>query len=65
MQRHNNLEFAIDGYGNIKSRRKNGKRAKKPHPLADKIVERKEGDVIIKVCPTQGAYGYWPQGTAR
>jgi hypothetical protein len=61
-QRHNNLKFFIDGYGNITSRRKNGNRKKKPHPLEDKVVVREDG---VKVCPPMMAYGVWPQGSAK
>lgn len=60
-----NLTFTRNDDGTISRWRKNGSRKKKPHPLADKIVERKEGGATIKVCPTQGAWGYWPQGSAK
>lgn len=60
-----NLVFTRNDDGTISRWRKNGNRKKKPHPLADKIVERVENGVTIKVCPTQGAWGYWPQGSAK
>ena len=66
MQRHNNLEFVIDGHGNITSRRRSGNRQKKPHPLADKIeIVTDESGMVIKKCPTYSAYGVWPQGSAK
>lgn len=66
MHRHNNLQF-VKRDGNISVRRKNGNRAKKPHPLADKIVERVDDEtgVVVKVCPAFSAYGVWPQGSAK
>jgi len=64
---HKNLTFTRNDDGTISRWRKNGSRKKKPHPLADKIVERVDDEtgVIVKVCPTQGAWGYWPQGSAK